>query len=140
LIVPAIAGYAAIQLVDALTSDAVPSADLLMQVAVFAALVSYVMMMISHIVLRRQHAGLARPYETPGYPITPIIALVLSLVALSSSLFYGVAALGVVVATLAVFGAGLLYFGLYSRHHLVASAPEEEAALIEAAERELDGR
>jgi ethanolamine permease len=54
--------------------------------------------------------------------------------------FYGVAALGVVGATLAVFGVGLLYFALYSRHHLVASAPEEEAALIEAAERELDAR
>ena len=68
------------------------------------------------------------------------VLLVLSLLALSSSLFYGVAALGVVIATLAVFGVGLLYFGVYSRHHLVASAPEEEAALIEAAERELDGR
>jgi ethanolamine permease len=140
LIVPAIAGYSAIQIVDATTSDAVPSGDLLMQVAIFAALVSYVMMMISHILLRRNHAGLARPYKTPGYPLTPIIALVLSLVALSSSVFYGVAALGVVIATLAVFGVGLLYFGVYSRHHLVASAPEEEAALIEAAERELDRR
>lgn len=138
LIVPAIAGYAAIQLVDALTSDAVPSGDLLMQVAVFAALVSYVMMMVSHILLRRRSPTLARPYKTPGYPLTPVIALVLSLVALSSSVFYGVAALGVVIATLAVFGVGILYFGVYSRHHLVASAPEEEAALLEAAERELD--
>jgi ethanolamine permease len=140
LIVPAIAGYAAIQIVDATTSDSIPSGDLLMQVALFAALVSYVMMMVSHILLRRRHPALARPYKTPGYPVTPVVALLLSLLALSSSLFYGVAALGVVVATLAVFGVGLLYFGLYSRHHLVASAPEEEAALIEAAERELDGR
>jgi ethanolamine permease len=85
LIAPAIAGYAAIQIVDATTS--VPSGDLLMQVAVFAALVSYVMMMISHIVLRRRHPALARPYKTPGYPVTPIVALVLSLLALSSSFF-----------------------------------------------------
>lgn len=138
LIVPAIAGYAAIQIVDATTSDAIPSGDLLMQVAVFAALVSYVMMMVSHILLRRRCPDLARPYKTPGYPITPVVALVLSLVALSSSVFYSNAALGVIVATLAVFGVGLLYFVVYSRHHLVASAPEEEAALIEAAERELD--
>jgi ethanolamine permease len=140
LIAPAILGYAAIQIVDATTGDDVPSGDLLMQVAVFAALVSYVMMMVSHILLRRRFPALARPYKTPGYPVTPVIALVLSLVALSSSLFYGVAALGVVIATLAVIGVGLLYFGLYSRHHLVASAPEEEAALIVAAERELDAR
>lgn len=140
LIVPAIFGYAAIRIVDAATADDVPGGDLLMQVAVFAALVSYVMMMLSHIVLRRRFASLDRPYRTPGYPVTPVVALVLSLVALSSSLFYGVAAFGVVLAALAVFGVGIAYFGLYSRHHLVASAPEEEAALIVAAERELDER
>ncbi len=140
LITPAIVGYSAIQIVDATTPDSVPIGDLLMQVAVFAALVSYVMMMVSHILLRRRFAGVARPYRTPGYPVTPIVALVLSLVALSSSLFYGTAALGVVLAALAVFGVGLLYFGVYSRHHLVATAPEEEAALIVAAERELDER
>ena len=80
---------------------------------------------------------MARPYRTPGYPLTPAIALLLSLLALSSSLFYGAAALTSVLVTLAVFAVGMLYFGLYSRHHLVASAPEEEASLIEAAEAEL---
>jgi ethanolamine permease len=33
----------------------------------------------------------------------------------------------------------LAYFGLYSRHHLVAQAPEEEFATIEQAESELAG-
>ena len=33
----------------------------------------------------------------------------------------------------------LAYFGLYSRHHLVAQAPEEEFATIEKAESELAG-
>jgi ethanolamine permease len=138
LIVPAIAGYATIEVVDAFNDGSVASGDLLMQIAVFAALISYVMMMVSHIVLRRRHPNIDRPYRTPGYPLTPVIALVLSLVALSSSVFYSEAVLASVLATLAVFALGLLYFGLYSRHHLVASAPEEEAALIEQAERELD--
>lgn len=139
LIVPAAVGYATIQVVDRLNDDGgVATGDLLMQIAVFAALISYVMMMISHFVLRRRQPQLHRPYRTPGYPITPAVALVLALVALSSSLFYVEEALVSVAATLAVFGVGLAYFGLYSRHHLVASAPEEEAALIEAAERELD--
>jgi ethanolamine permease len=31
----------------------------------------------------------------------------------------------------------LLYFGLYSRHHLVAAAPEEEFAALAEAESEL---
>jgi ethanolamine permease len=33
---------------------------------------------------------------------------------------------------------GLAYFALYSRHRLVAEAPEEEFAVIEAAEAELE--
>jgi ethanolamine permease len=33
---------------------------------------------------------------------------------------------------------GYLYFWLYSRHRLVAEAPEEEFALIERAEAELE--
>ncbi|WP_052552710.1 hypothetical protein [Enhygromyxa salina] len=67
-----------------------------------------------------------------------VLALALSLLALSSRSRYAEAALVSVLATLAVFAVGLLYFELYSRHHLVASAPEEEAALIEQAERELN--
>jgi len=33
---------------------------------------------------------------------------------------------------------GFLYFGLYSRHRLVAEAPEEEFAVIEKAEAEIE--
>ena len=130
-------GYASIEIVDAFNTGEVATGDLLMQIAVFAALISYVMMMLSHFILRRRYPQMARPYRTPGYPLTPALALVLSLVALSSSVFYGQDALALVLATLAVFAVGMLYFGLYSRHHLVATAPEEEAALIEAAEAEL---
>lgn len=138
LVVPAIVGWATIQLVDAWNDGTVPTADLLMQIAVFAALVSYVMMMVSHIVLRRREPSMPRPYRTPGYPLTPVLALVLALVAMSSTLFYGGSAATVVVGAALMMGVGLLWFALYSRHHLVAHAPEEEAALVRAAEAELD--
>ena len=39
---------------------------------------------------------------------------------------------------LAVFAAFMLYFGLYSRHHLVASSPDEEFAALARAEAELE--
>ena len=39
---------------------------------------------------------------------------------------------------LAVFAAFMLYFGLYSRHHLVASSPHEEFAALARAEAELE--
>lgn len=140
LIVPAVVGYGLIWGVDALNvSETVATPDLLMQMAVFAALVSYVMMMVSHLVLRRREPEMARPYRTPLYPVTPVVALVLALVALVSSLFYTQAALSAVLGVVCVFALGMAYFGLYSRHRLVASAPEEEFALVAQAERELGG-
>jgi ethanolamine permease len=138
LVVPAIVGWGTIQIVDAWNDGKVPTADLLMQVAVFAALASYVIMMVSHLVLRRREPAMPRPYRTPGYPLTPMLALVLALVAMSSTLFYGGSAATVVVGAAVMMGVGLLWFVLYSRHHLVAHAPEEEAALVRAAEAELD--
>ncbi|MCA9706949.1 MAG: amino acid permease, partial [Myxococcales bacterium] len=140
LVVPALVGYATIRAVDALNDGVVATGDLLMQIAVFAALISYVAMMVSHVVLRRRAPELPRPYRTPGYPVTPVVALVLSLLAMSSSLFYGEGALMVVLGTAVMMGVGLLYFGVYSRHRLVAEAPEEEASLVRAAEAELDGQ
>jgi ethanolamine permease len=138
LVVPAIVGWGTIQIVDAWNDGKVPTADLLMQVAVFAALASYVIMMVSHLVLRRREPAMPRPYRTPGYPLTPMLALVLALVAMSSTLFYGGSAATVVVGAAVMMGVGLLWFVLYSRHHLVAHAPEEEGALVRAAEAELD--
>jgi ethanolamine permease len=41
--------------------------------------------------------------------------------------------------TLAVYAAFLVYYAVYSRHHLVARAPEEEFAAIQKAEKELAG-
>ena len=138
LIVPAISGYAAIAVVDLVRSEDKATGDLLIQMAVFAALLSYAMMMLSHLVLRRRAPALPRPYRTPGHPITVVVALALSLLALTSSLFYGDAALFAVLGTAGVYAVGVLYFALYSRHHLVATAPEEEASIVRAAEAELD--
>jgi ethanolamine permease len=139
LIVPAGIGYALIRVVDEFNAGDVATGDLLMQMAVFAALISYGMMMISHFVLRRRLPEVERPYRTPGYPVTPAVALVLIVLASTSTVFYGGAAAFGVGGTAIVFVVGLAWFGGYSRKRLIASAPEEEAALIEAAERELGG-
>ncbi len=139
VIVPALLGYGLIRVVDQFNPSEVATGDLLMQMAVFAALISYAMMMISHFVLRRRLPNVDRPYRTPGYPVTPAIALVLIVLASTSTVFYGGAAAFGVGGTAAVFVIGLGYFWGYSRHRLIASAPEEEAALIEQAERELQG-
>jgi ethanolamine permease len=49
-------------------------------ISVFGALTLYILSSAAVFKLRRAEPALARPYRTPGYPVTPAIALVLSLV------------------------------------------------------------
>jgi ethanolamine permease len=127
LIVPGIVGF-----VLTLTGQG----NLLILIAVFGATISYVLMMLSHIILRYKEPNLERPYKTPGGVFTSGVALVLALVATVAGLFVEPI---VVVYTAVIYALFIAYFALYSRHHLVAQAPEEEFALIEEAEAELAG-
>ena len=104
--------------------------------AVFGATISYALMMLSHIVLRRREPDLERPYRTPGGVATSGVAVVLAVLAVIATFIVDVRA---ALITLGVYVLFLAYFGLYSRHHLVAQAPEEEFATIEKAEAELAG-
>ncbi|MEV3992287.1 ethanolamine permease [Streptomyces sp. NPDC049837] len=107
----------------------------MLNIAVFGATISYALMALSHIVLRRREPDLPRPYRTPGGIVTSSVAFVLALAALVATFLVdkdaAFIALGVYVVALA-------YFAFYSRHRLVASAPEEEFAALAAAEAELD--
>ena len=107
---------------------------MLLNMAVFGATVSYVLMMVSHIVLRRREPDLDRPYRTPGGTATTGVALVLAAAAVVATFIVDYRA---ALLTLAVYAGFLAYFGLYSRHHLVAAAPEEEFAALAAAEVDL---
>ncbi len=126
LIVPGTVGF----LLAAIVRDG----DILINIAVFGATVSYVLLNLSHIMLRRREPDLERGYLTPGGVGTTGVALVLSMVAVIATFVVDVRAAGI---TAAVFLAFLAYFWFYSRHHLVASAPEEEFSQIEASESEL---
>jgi ethanolamine permease len=108
----------------------------LLNCAVFGATISYALMMLSHIVLRRREPDLERPYRTPGGVATSGVAVVLAVLAVIATFIVDVRA---ALITLGVYVLFLAYFGLYSRHHLVAQAPEEEFATIEKAESELAG-
>ena len=109
---------------------------ILINIAVFGATISYVLMMLSHILLRRNEPDLERPYRTPGGMATSGVALVLAVLAVIATFIVDPTAAFI---TLGVYVLFLAYFGLYSRHHLVAQAPEEEFATIEKAESELAG-
>lgn len=107
----------------------------MLNVAVFGATISYALMSLSHIVLRRREPELHRPYRTPGGVATSSVALTLACAALVATFLVDVVA---AVIALVVYGVAVAYFGFYSRHHLVAKAPEEEFATLAAAEAELD--
>ncbi|MFE4637465.1 ethanolamine permease [Streptomyces sp. NPDC056773] len=106
----------------------------MLNMAVFGATISYALMALSHIVLRRREPGLERPYRTPGGVVTSTVAFVLALSALVATFLVDKDAAFI---ALAVYAVALAYFAFYSRHHLVASAPEEEFAALAEAEAEL---
>jgi ethanolamine permease len=125
LIVPGLIGFAL-----SLTGQGA----LLLNMAVFGAALSYVLMMVSHIVLRRREPDMHRPYRTPGGVVTTGFALVVAVFAvIATFLVDHIAAL----CCLLVFTLFMVYFGLYSRHKLVANSPDEEFAALAAAEEEL---
>lgn len=108
--------------------------ELILNMAVFGAALSYVLMMVSHIVLRIREPEMKRPYRTPGGVVTTAFALVVAVVAVIATFLVSPVAAGL---CLAVFCAFMLYFAVYSRHRLVANSPDEEFAMLAAAESEL---
>ncbi|MFE7776152.1 ethanolamine permease [Streptomyces sp. NPDC057445] len=106
----------------------------MLNIAVFGATISYALMALSHIVLRRREPELPRPYRTPGGVVTSSVAFVLALSALVATFLVDKDA---ALIALAVYGVALAYFAFYSRKRLVAKAPEEEFAALAEAEAEL---
>jgi len=129
LVVPAVIGFL-------LSLNGADFGATLLNAAVFGAAISYVLMTLSHIVLRRREPNLERPYRTPGGVITSGVACVLAVLAVIATFIVDVRAALIMLGLYALF---IAYFALYSRHHLVAQAPEEEFATIERAESELAG-
>jgi ethanolamine permease len=113
LVVPGVIGF---------TLSLTGKGDLLLNMAVFGAALSYILMMISHIVLRLRVPDMDRPYRTPGGIATTGFALAIAVLALIATfLVDSVAAL----CCLGVFSIFILYFARYSRHRLVANSPDE---------------
>lgn len=89
--------------------------------AVFGAIVMYIMSMLSLFKLRRSAPNLARSFRAPGYPVVPAIALAIALVCLSAMIWFnGVLAL----IFLGLMAIGYLYF--------LCTAEQREAAAAQA--------
>jgi ethanolamine permease len=111
--------------------------SVLIQISVFAALITYIVMMMAYIRLKVREPNLPRPYKAPGGMFMPVIALIIAVISLSAGVVYTTITRWTIFWTAVAFLIGMAYFWLYSRHRLVAEAPEEEFALIEKAEAEI---
>jgi ethanolamine permease len=101
----------------------------LLNMAVFAAVISYILQMTSFVMLRQKLPNIARPYRSkwgvPGAVIAGALAAV-SLVACFLNDAYRKGVYGVAI----YYGLGVLYFAIAGRNRLVLS-PEEEFALTQ---------
>lgn len=112
----------------------VQSGDILLNMAVLGACISYALMNISHVILRLRQPNMRRGWLTPGGIATTSVGFALSLIAIVSTFFVdAVASTGVVF----VIAAGCIYFFVYAKKRLISNAPEEELYKLEGAGQEL---
>lgn len=97
----------------------------LILIATFGALVSYIMMNLSLIILRKKEPNLERPYKVPFYPAVPIVCIVLSTLALFSSIFSDITFFFINVG---IFALAIVYYYAWARHRINKDAPEERFA------------
>jgi ethanolamine permease len=99
----------------------------LLNMAVFGAMISYVMQALSFILLRVQHPHIERPYRSPfGIP-GAVATIVIALATIGFQLVDPVYRQGVIGVAI-WFAVGMIYFAIAGRHRLVLS-PEEEFAM-----------
>jgi ethanolamine permease len=107
--------------------DDAPVGAVLLNMAVFGAVISYILQMLAFIILRVKRPDIERPYRSrlgiPGAAIALVIALATLITLFVVDPLYRIA----VLLAAGWYTLGLLYFALYARKRLVAS-PEEEFA------------
>ncbi len=111
-----------------------PVGAVLLNMAVFGAVIAYALQMISFILLRLRLPHIERPYRSPfGIP-GAAVALAISLLTLVALFVADPVYRRVVIGAALWFAAGLVWFALWARHRLVPS-PEEAFAMAARAAR-----
>jgi ethanolamine permease len=134
LIVGGAIGFLLLVVVDAITAaspkggaGATVAGAIELNIAIWGAVVSYLMQMISFLVLRRRFPKAVRPYKSPTGVVGAVIAGVIALAIFIAFLF--VPGYQIAIAAIAVvYVIGLVAFAVWGRKQLVL-APEEEYAL-----------
>jgi ethanolamine permease len=107
-----------------------PVGAVLLNMAVFGAVVSYILQMISYILLRVRLPHIERPYRSPTGIAGAIFVMAVAATTLVALFVVDPVYRNVVIGAAIWYALGLLYFALYGRRQLVR-APEEEFAMRE---------
>jgi len=127
LLVGAIIGYVALVLVNALGGDEGVAGAIVLNIAVWGAVIAYVLQMVSFVILRKKFPNASRPYRSPWGIPGAIIGGVVSM-AIFFGFFINEAARPAIAAIAVVYIVMLAIFAFYGRKRLVLS-PEEEYAV-----------
>jgi ethanolamine permease len=127
LIVGGIIGFVALVIVDALGGSGGVAGAIVLNIAVWGAVIAYVMQMISFIILRRKLPNANRPYKSPWGVPGAVIAAVIA-IAIFFGFFINEPARPAIVAIAVIYVVILIGFAVYGRTRLVLS-PEEEYAV-----------
>ncbi len=132
LIVGAAVGYGVLMLLFIL-GDSGAFGGVILNMAVFGAVIAYTMQMWSFVVLRRKYPHIARPYVSPLGNSGACVALIIALFALVM-LFANPDFRAGVVGVALWFVAGLAYFAFHARNNMIRS-PEEAFAIEQTRSR-----
>lgn len=133
LLVGAIIGFVALVVLDVLAelnqgAGALAGA-IVLNIAVWGAVVAYFLQLVSYIILRKKHPHLNRPYRSPwGVPGAVTAAIIAALIFVGFLL--NPTYLPAIVAIVVVYAIILIGFAFHYRHRLVLS-PEEEYAITD---------
>jgi ethanolamine permease len=116
-----------------LTPQGSPVGAILLNMAVFGAVLAYILQMASFILLRVRFPRLERPYVSPLGVTGAAVAVVVAALTLGTLFLNSDYNKGVIGAAV-WFLLGIGYYAAYGRHKLVL-APEEEAAFVHRRER-----
>jgi ethanolamine permease len=127
LIVGAVIGLIAMFVVDATGGATGTGGAIVLNIAVWGAVLSYLLQMVSYVVLRRRFPNVKRPYKSPVGNVGAIVAGAIALATFIGFLL-NEAFRPAIVAIAIVYAVMLILFALFGRKSLVLS-PEEEYAL-----------
>jgi len=123
LVVGAVIGFVALVAVDQFES----AGDIVLYIAVWGAVIAYILQMVSYVLLRQKYPNAVRPYVSPTGNAGAIVAGVIAALTFIGIL-YNEDYRPAIVAIAVVFAVGLALFAIYGRHRLILS-PEEEYAM-----------